>query len=127
MSTRKNFFLWGKKQQRSRRHRRSTPVVQDDNVENHQNVKLPEDYMQEAKENEDSDSGEIQDVTEKEPPQDLRLSPKLSPILSLSDDEIIPFPGKKGKQKKKGKSSTPKQASPKDDPSKHDNNDMDEE
>ena len=82
--------------------------------------------MQEAKESEDSDSGSIQDVTEKEPPRDLRLSPRLSPILSLSDNEIIAFPGKKGKQKKKGKSSTPKQASQKDDPPK-DNDNTDEE
>ena len=119
-------FLWGKKQQRSRRNRRSTPVARDDKVENPQNVKLPENYMREAQESNDSDSGSIQDVTEKEPPRDLRLSPKTSPILSLSDNEVIAFPGKNSKQKKKGKSSTPKQASKKDDPPK-DDNDTDEE
>ena len=118
--------MWGKQQQRRRRNRRSTPVARDDKVQNPQNVQLPENYMREARESNDSDSGSIEDITEKEPPKEIRLSPKTSPILSLSDNEVIAFHGKKNKQKKKGNSSTPKQASKKDDPPK-DNNDMDEE
>ena len=79
--------------------------------------------MKSRRQSEESESGSIQDVTEQEPSKDLRLSP----ILSISDDDaVIPFPGKKEKRKKKGKSSTPKKAPPEDDPTNDNDDKMDE-
>ena len=102
---------------RSRRGRLSTPVVADSHIEQSDEDEPPEDYMKKSKTSDTSDGSSTNAVvgTDDEPPKDARLSP----LLSLSDQEdsqVIQFKKRKNKKSKsKSKSSTPRQAARADD------------